>query len=317
MYPTLTVTKGSFYEFVTHWSNSYNYTPKHELKNNLYFNNICKDKFEENNLIELFTWKNGMPLNRKSMETIHLISEQVDEINRLKQLDSEELLNHIHINISISNENWKIYLLHILKPNDFPVLDLHTYRAYQYITLQLLKELKEESKTLMSFYTEDYIPFFQKHAFSYNNGKHEKIELWQIYKALHGFGEFLKSPYAKLIDPLLNEEFVIVLFSYVYDRYDGTFKCLPDHKNWFRENPGKQIILEHVLYKRDYYMESGNYNVRWEMGYFLMETGIEFAQSEGAELIFSFCLAIQDEFSISINRVADLLKKMIKQQVVL
>jgi hypothetical protein len=133
MYPLLKInTTDNFDEFVLNWESFYAYNPKDPRGNDLYLKNIVKEEFSIENINELFFWKNGMKLSGKKSEIVEDICKEIKLINELKQSPPEHVISLLP---KFMNRDgvWQIFLLHIIKPDYYPIFDQHTYRAYQYI----------------------------------------------------------------------------------------------------------------------------------------------------------------------------------------
>lgn len=142
--------------FIEFWSEFYSWSKTEEL----YEKNINKKQYSENDLGELYIWKNGMklsPLKQKSFENKILAKLKI--INNFKNkhnLDVEEF------NVEFSNVSfvWKIFLLHIIKPKIYPIYDQNIHRAYLNLTDQdysnITSDLTDKKKS--KFYWEIYEP---------------------------------------------------------------------------------------------------------------------------------------------------------------
>jgi hypothetical protein len=304
-----------FQEFVTYWTNLYTYYPKHQLGNKLYDDNIMKREFSEEDIYALFTWKNGMPLSGKKNETVKQITQHLNLINRLKS--SEQINIHSYLDF-INDGVWKIFLLHIIKPEFYPIFDQHTYRAYQYIKTGMILEIPKDKTFMMNFYLDVYVPFIHYNVFDNNNAEHRRLKIREIDKALFAFGKFLKSPYVSMLGLSLDSEFIESTMSSVYSQQiNGTDDFSPLLKDYLAKNPNRLDDVNKIFKVRDFYMQNENYDKRWNMGYYLMnQFGIEFEQSEGSELIFALCLAIKDQYRIPDSKIGHLLADAISKQYV-
>jgi hypothetical protein len=314
IYPVLIpTTSARFEEFISFWESLYSYSPKHPQGNKLYFGNIDKKEFTTDELEELFIWKNGMNLSGKKRELVGEILKRVEFINDLKTSNSEEIA--LHVSDLISKDGiWQIYLLHIIKPDFYPIFDQHTYRAYQYIKTGVIREISELVR-INNFYIHTYLPFIHEKLETTFTIEERKNEIRKMDRALFAFGKFLKSSYVQLLGPTVDFEFLKKLFSsvYAFDR-DQYSESLKKH---LMKNPVRCPIVERLFKGRDFYMNNSNYNLRWDMGYFLMEQfKIEFEQSEGSELIFSLCCALKDEYSLSNQEIGSIIKEIIQLQTV-
>ncbi|WP_423798212.1 hypothetical protein [Neobacillus sp. SAB-20_R2A] len=314
MYPILkTEDAASFEEFILFWESLYSYRPKHAEGNNLYFRNIHKQSFATDDILDLFIWKNGMTLSGKKSEIVKDICDRVEFINELKQSSTQRIKEEIQGFMNKSGV-WQIFLLHITKPDYYPIFDQHTYRAYQFIKTGVIREISE-LKNINDFYFETYLPFIHEKLNDIQNQTERINRISKMDRALFAFGKFLKSGYAKLIGPSLEFEFCRKLFSSVYIKDKEQFSN--ELNIYLAKNPEKVELAGKLFKLRDFYMENNNYRARWDMGYFLMEHfNIEFEQSEGSELVFSLCCAIKDVFSKSDYEVGRVFKDIVGLQTV-
>ncbi|WP_458413044.1 hypothetical protein ACNQFZ_19935 [Schinkia sp. CFF1] len=249
-----------------------------------------------------------MKLSGKKSELVGRICEEIDLINKLKESNPESIIPQF-MKFTGREGVWKIYLLHIIRPDYYPIFDQHTYRAYQYIKTGLIREISEIHEDMFDFYLQIYLPFIHSKFDSILTVKEKINKIGKIDRALFTFGKFLNSNFARLLGPALDFKFFKTLFSSVYAINKNDYS--PDLKYYLCKNPEQEAIVEKLLNERDNYMKNANYNLRWEMGYFLMENfKIKFEQSEGSELIFSLCCAIKDEYSLSKQEVGQLFNEI-------
>lgn len=169
-------------DFVSFWRDQYEYPNMH-----WYTDNINLPDLNYRNLYDLFCWKNGMNLSTKKQGTFHKISAHLDVINQLRREFDESLFTS---KFNWLTPVWKIFLRHVIQPNEAPIFDQHVYRAYRYIH----KQEKEETaaKRIEALYLCEYVPFFwtMEEACTYSSK--------EVDDALWSFGKFL-SQYPKLI----------------------------------------------------------------------------------------------------------------------
>ena len=172
-------------EFITFWSSFYNY-PLEEL----YINRISKNQFSSNDLTKLFEWKNGSRLSAKKQKTFQKIINKLDVINDLKK---EFSLNIFQDKFKfIKGIIWKIYLLHLIAPSEYPIFDQHVCRALYFITKNQKKEIPSQNRVKEKLYFDEYVTFFNK--LSEGGVSRKKLD-----EALWAFGKFLKTSYGKKI----------------------------------------------------------------------------------------------------------------------
>lgn len=83
---------------------------------------------------------------------------------------------------------WKVYLLHIARPNDSPIVGQHVLKAYHYLTTG---KIAKPPQTLETYKT--YKNFF--HKITKETGKEPR----EVDKALITFGQYLASQFFKLL----------------------------------------------------------------------------------------------------------------------
>ena len=180
--PILKLENTDLVEFISYWSRLYDYPLE-----SLYNERIFKQKIEEEDLHQLFIWKNGMKLSagkQKSFED--KILSKLEIINELKSkeiIDLEEFQRHFN-NLSAV---WKIFLLHIIRPNKFPIYDQHINRAFNYIhglDFQNISANSMTNKSKEEFYFNTYLEFIE----SLND-----INLKALDEAFFAFGQFINT----------------------------------------------------------------------------------------------------------------------------
>jgi hypothetical protein len=136
-------------DFVQFWSAFYNYPKEH-----LYSERIEKKEFTPEDIEKLFVWKNGTPLSQKKKASLKVITDKIDIVNRLKSALDMETFRREFNGISAI---WKIYLLHVIAPNDYPIFDQHVCRAFYFLTERKLKEIPITNSRKESLYFKDYV----------------------------------------------------------------------------------------------------------------------------------------------------------------
>ncbi len=187
----VTLTRNSFSsldDFIDVWSKAYVYSNME-----LYSDIILKNELKLSDLEKLFQWKNGMPLSDKKANSFEQkILNKVSIINELKIKWNQSLFNQEFEEISTV---WKIFLLHIIQPEKYPIFDQHVYRAFKYITEQVNSaELPYYNKTKLNIYYKEYLPFYLDCKEEMNS----KFSPKHLDDALWSFGKFLNE-YPKLL----------------------------------------------------------------------------------------------------------------------
>jgi len=142
-------------EFIDFWSKFY--MDPNEKK---YSENINKTKFDKHTLLSLFEWKNGSKLSKRKMKSFEIkILAKLKIINSLKA-SSDFRLNEFLAEFKDLSIIWKIFLLHIIRPNEYPVFDQHVYRAFYYIKhFPNIMELPNDNERKEKCYFKEYLPF--------------------------------------------------------------------------------------------------------------------------------------------------------------
>jgi len=171
-------------DFVDFWGSFYNYSFE-----NSYVPFIGKKRFSSKDLTTLFEWKNGGKLAQKKKKALENIIDRIDQINALKsKFCIDTFLKEFGF---VKGAIWKMFLLHIIQPDNFPIFDQHVYRAYLFIAKNKRGEIPD-NKRKQDIYFSEYVPFFNEMA---GNGISRK----KLDEALWAFGKFLKTPYGRKI----------------------------------------------------------------------------------------------------------------------
>ncbi|TAG51881.1 MAG: hypothetical protein EAZ27_13035 [Cytophagales bacterium] len=174
-FPVLVPVNKDFKEFVEFWSKFYD-TNSDETKG--YSTTITKKSFTEEDLEILFEWKNQMRLSEKKdisfktkvLTKISLINEYKSKL----EIDVEKYFEDFY---EVSGVVWRIFLLHCIKPNEFPIYDQHVHRALLYMNGENIEnvlktgDLSNDKK--LDYYKNEYLPFFQKFG-KYNPKKFDE-----------------------------------------------------------------------------------------------------------------------------------------------
>jgi hypothetical protein len=164
-------------EFVKYWQAQYDY--QHV---DVYEGDIVVTPVTEDRLRRLFTWKNGMKLSGKKAQALEdKIISKLPMIHQLCETFDEALFNRHFGKLRIV---WRVFLLHIIKPERFPIFDQHVFRAYR--CLHDLAEVgrEVEPKLTMEAY-EQYCLFY--HALVRQcDGRSKSVDdaLWAFDKFL-------------------------------------------------------------------------------------------------------------------------------------
>lgn len=183
-----------FDNFIDHWSKLYSYANE-----DLYYGSIFKEIFTKADIQNFYIWKNGMNLSGPKQRSINdKINSKLPIINDFKRSTSFDLERFKKEFKEVSTV-WKIFLLHIIKPSEFPIYDQHIHRAYLFINNENwrnVSSLSIKDKAKEEFYFNRYLPFIEANEFE---------DLKKLDEALFAFGQFLKTKYSPIIERSLGE----------------------------------------------------------------------------------------------------------------
>jgi len=178
-------------EFIDFWDALYEDSYE-EKSGNKYSDNINQSEHSKQTLLALFEWKNRSKMSAKKTRSFNEnILSKLKIINKLRNdpnFNEDIFLKEFNTVSTI----WKIFLLHIIKPNKYPIFDQHVYRAFCYINHQGVCELPLNNQEREKKYFDEYLPFFQQIK--------EGFSIKKTDEALWTFGKFLKSNFKKIID---------------------------------------------------------------------------------------------------------------------
>jgi len=171
---------GTINQFIDCWSRFYNYGG-----DEMYFRIIKNNPIKKDDIRELFKWKNGMrlaPLKDNSLET--KIVPKLELINALKN-DRKITFQTINENFKDVSAIWRIFLAHIIKPDEFPIFDQHVYRSMIYLQTNKIEEMKNNNQIKLHKYEHEYLKFFNSISLEITDYKKYDEAMWV-------FGKFLK-----------------------------------------------------------------------------------------------------------------------------
>ena len=149
---------GSLQEFISFWSKLYVYD------NAVLYERIHNKTLSEDDLKDLYKWKNGMKLSQAKEKSLNTkIISKLEIVNNLRAASNFDLEYFLKEFKQVSGV-WKVFLLHILKPNRFPIYDQHVHRAYRFINNQSSNDIRASMKESLKleFYFEEYYPFVRQ-----------------------------------------------------------------------------------------------------------------------------------------------------------
>lgn len=180
----------SLEDFINTWSKLYSFSNEA-----VYKKAISKRELTKTDIQNLYEWKNGMKLSvlkQRSLDT--KIKAKLSIINDFKSNDEVNLDAFKKEFKSLTATVWKIFLLHIIKPYNYPIYDQHIHRTFLFIHKEDFSNISNTSitnKAKEEFYFDRYLPFIEA-----NNIK----DLKKLDEAFFAFGQFLNTRnYATLL----------------------------------------------------------------------------------------------------------------------
>ncbi len=159
-------------------------------KDHYYSDRINKKHFNRNDIERFYEWKNGMQTNNHFQKNISVqkIKSRLSVINQLKADFSLVEFNSSFKDIS---PIWQIFLLHLIRPTEYPIFDQHVFRAHYFLNHQVIREISKNRKEIIDYYHHEYVPFF----FKVSKGIDEPRNVDQALVAL---GQFLSTKFSKI-----------------------------------------------------------------------------------------------------------------------
>jgi len=183
------ITECSEAEFVSSWARFYE---EGKYPDSIYKANLNQGRpLQQANIKPLLEWKNGRPLSKKKQEIAIKVIKNLPRFNEFRFLTKVTAMKfeqfwRLLSNIVKTGLVWRVFLFHITRPEDYPIVDQHVLRAYHYL---IRGKVAEPEQTLQSY--ESYRTFFRDLVDK--SGKEHR----QVDKALMCFGQFLGSQFFK------------------------------------------------------------------------------------------------------------------------
>ncbi len=173
-----------FPEFIRFWNRCYKYPLDH-----LYTERISKARFTGTDLTRLFEWKNGGKLSKRKQKTLRRVLERLDKVNSLKK---GFYLTEFQRDFRDLSVMWKLFLLHITAPGNYPFFDQSICRAFIFLKESLLTEGLPEGDEVEKLFFDEYVEFYHNHLPKAGSSKEFDQAFW-------AFGRFLESEYGSAI----------------------------------------------------------------------------------------------------------------------
>ena len=169
-------------EFVEKWSSIYSYGNEEKYQNHIQTVLDNKESFWE-----LFRWKNGMgdKISKGKSKTVERFWNKRDVLLELREDFTWELYEK-EFNPSKTSNIWKMFLLHLVNPNHFPIFDQHVYRFYHFHKNGTVKEIPSNHSERYLSYKNDYLKWFNQMKESYGLNRKKMDE------SFFSFGQLIK-----------------------------------------------------------------------------------------------------------------------------
>jgi len=171
-------------EFINFWSQFYNDSRDRDEK--LYYPYISNNGLlKDDSLRNLWCWKMGHHFKSKNNQIALKLMEEKKKlfINFRRSKPSLNDLHNFSKKIFRNGIVYSVFLIHICKPEKYPIFDQHVFRSFIFITK---KEIVKQPTDIKDYHK--YKDFVLSISRKY------KIDLRNIDKGLMSFGQFLANP---------------------------------------------------------------------------------------------------------------------------
>ena len=142
---------------------------------------------EAGELLELFLWKNGYgnAITGQKFKVIKQFYGKIDVLKQLRVNFSWDFFEN-EFQPAKSSTIWKIFLLHLINPKEFPIFDQHVYRFLNFQNSGKIVEISNNPRVKYESYKLDYLPWFNKIQQEY------QLDPKQMDQSFMSFGQLLK-----------------------------------------------------------------------------------------------------------------------------
>ena len=176
-------------DFISFWSQFYD---EGKYPDSIYEQNLNRDgALQEENVEPLLEWKNARPLSSAKKQIVLKINKNLVKFNDFRQLSKVsdrdfQMFWNLVSGIIRTGFVWKIFLFHIARPDDYPIVDQHVLRSWNFLRKG---KVDEPEMNLQNYW--DYRDFFLHLV------EESTKTLRDTDRALMAFGQFLKSQFFK------------------------------------------------------------------------------------------------------------------------
>ncbi len=177
-------------EFVKKWSKSNDFPNEWR-----YDENIGKGLRDYDSFRQLFYWKNGTgeKLTFYKERLINQFWEQRTVLLNLRNEFKWEIFEE-EFKPGESSTIWKIFLLHMISPAEFPIFDQNVYRFFRFDKDGIITNPPKNPKGVYEIYKTDYRDWFNKLRIRY------KLNHKDMDRSFFSFGRLLKTLESKPIN---------------------------------------------------------------------------------------------------------------------
>jgi hypothetical protein len=174
-------------EFVSTWAAAYKRQekPNSRVKYNSY---ISARPCTIESITKLLQWKNSDRFENFSANKKKLVQEILEKIHVINQLESnwDKNLFRTEFKPDKNGPIWKLFILHVIQPEIFPIFDQHVYRAQHFLQSGKIIELSATHQSRFDLFMNEYLPVFNAIKTESN------ASLKEVHEAMWAFGLFLK-----------------------------------------------------------------------------------------------------------------------------
>ena len=186
-----------FADFVEFWAELY------DDKDEQIYREYIGQPLTPKSVKALLAWK-AMLITKKSIEGGNhpFVKALIADLGHFQSIQSNPLTSEdadkfLTTELKGKGMIWKIFTLHILHPDKYPIFDQHVYRSMVYLKTGKIAEISKNPEEKQLKYLNEYLPFYNELGY-YEDRK--------LDKALFSFGQFLKTRFGSRLRMDIAEE---------------------------------------------------------------------------------------------------------------